>query len=353
MNKTTRNILYGAILIIIIGLIVYPKLPKSETSSTEDSSASSPKLTVEAIVVKNEKLENKVKMTGSILADESVVLNTEVAGKIAQIMFREGQQVKKGDILLKLNDEEIKAEIQKLEFTKKLNEDNEFRQRQLLDKEAISREEYETALTTLNTTNAELKVFKTRLDKHYLRAPFDGEIGLRDISEGGYLNPGARVADLYKVNPVKLDFAVPSKYISMVDVGDKIQFQVDAYDQLFEGEIYAIEPQIDPETRSIRVRAKANNDEKLLFPGQFARIELILETIPEALMIPTEAVIPEMSGKKCYVFKNGKAENQPITTDIRTENRLQVTTGLQAGDTVITTGILQIKPGTELNAIVQ
>ncbi|CAN0196620.1 unnamed protein product, partial [Chrysoparadoxa australica] len=220
---------------------------------------------------------------------------------------------------------------------------------QLLEKEAISREEYETALTTLNTSQAEINVLKARLAKHQIRAPFDGIVGLRSISEGSYLNPGSPIAELFKINPVKVEFNVPSKYLQLVNVGDQINFSVDAYpDETFIGSIYAVEPQIDPQTRSIRIRAKANNDKSKLFPGQFARINLILETIPNALLIPTEAVIPELNGKRVFLYKNGKVESQSITTGIRSEDNVQVETGLSPGDTVLTTGILQVNQGSQV-----
>lgn len=354
MNKNIKRTLYIVIAILVIGLIAYPKLPKGDEANAAEAQAKGPSIiTVDAIVLKKEALKNQVNSTGTLLADESVVLNAEVAGKIETLSFDEGQKVKKGALLLRLNDDETLAEIEKLQYTRQLNEDNEFRQKQLLEKEAISREEYETALTTLNTTLSEIKVLKARLEKHYIRAPFDGVVGLRDISEGGYLNPGTRVADLYKTDPIKVEFMIPSKYISLVNEGDKIIFEVDAYEEPFEGSIYAVEPQIDPQTRSIRLRAKADNTEGKLYPGQFARVTLTLETIPGALMAPTEAIIPELNGKKVFQYKNGKVHSQQITTGIRTEDVLQILSGLSEGDTVITSGLLQIGQGVPVNVKVQ
>jgi len=350
MNKNIKRLLYIIIALAILGLIAYPKIPKGGDKTNEAvQAASGPQITVDAVILKKEQLKNQVNTTGSLLADESVTLNAEVAGKIEVISFTEGQKVKKGELLLKLNDEEILAEIEKLRFTVKLNEDNEFRQRQLLEKEAISSEEYETALTTLNTVRSEIKVLQARLEKHYIRAPFDGTVGLRSISEGGYLNPGTRVAELYKINPIKLEFTIPSKYIGVVNVGDRIDFTVDAYDQSFGGTIYAIEPQIDPQTRSIRLRAKADNTGGKLFPGQFARISLTLEVIEDALLVPSEAVIPELNGKKVYLYREGVVNSKQVTSGIRTENRLQIISGLNEGDTVISSGILQIGQGMEVN----
>lgn len=350
MNKTVKQTLYIIIIIVILGAIIYPKLPSGESSTAAQGPAARPVLTVDAQVVNGQDLKNQINVTGTILADESVLLNTEVAGKVSEILFNEGQYIEKGKLLLRLNDDEINAEVQRLQFILKLNKDSEYRQKQLLEKEAISREEYETALTTLNTTQAEIKVLEARLAKHQIRAPFDGVVGLRSISEGSYLNPGSAIAELFKINPIKIEFNVPSKYLQLVNVGDQINFSVDAYpEELFSGQIYAIEPKIDPQTRSIRIRAKANNDERKLYPGQFSRINLILETIPNALMIPTEAVIPELNGKRVFLYKSGTVTSQSITTGIRTENNVQVESGLNPGDTVITTGILQINQGSEVN----
>ncbi|WP_420315826.1 efflux RND transporter periplasmic adaptor subunit [Ekhidna sp.] len=355
MNKSIKRVLYVIIALVIIGLIAYPKLPEitSDDENMASGQSQSEDLTVNAMVVQTESLENVVNVTGSLIADESVILNSELSGKIEKISFNEGQQVEKGAVIVTLNDEEILAEIEKLQFTKKLNEDNEYRQKVLLEKEAISNEEYETALTTLNTVKSEIKVLQARLEKHYIKAPFAGIIGFRDIAEGSYLNPGARITELYKINPIKLEFKIPSKYISLVNKGDQLSFEVDGYDEQFTGEIYAVEPLIDPQTRSISIRAKADNKNNKLFPGQFARVRLTLETIPDAMLIPTESVIPELNGKKTFLCKNGKVSSVQITTGIRTEDRVQVTSGINNGDTVITTGILQIRPGMPINVAIK
>ena len=182
MNKTVKRILYIGIVIVILGAIIYPKLPNGDSSAAAGP-AVRPKLTVDGLVLAGQQLKNQINITGTILADESVLLNSEVAGKVSEILFEEGQFIKKGKLLVRLNDDEIKADLERLQFILKLNEDNEYRQKQLLEKEAISREEYETALTTLNTSQAEIRVLQARLEKHYIRAPFDGIVGLRSISE--------------------------------------------------------------------------------------------------------------------------------------------------------------------------
>ena len=350
MNKTTKRILYFVVVLFLVAIMVYPKLPKSsdQTEAVSDSPASN-SLSVSGMIIQPEPLENNLRITGTIQADETVDLNSEVSAKIEGLFFEEGQSVSKGQLLITLNDDELQAELTKLQFTKKLTEDNEFRQRQLLEKEAISQEEYETSLNELNTSDAEIQVIKARLAKHKIVAPFNGTIGLRNVSIGSYINPGDLIARVYKINPVKLDFAIPGRYLNKVDPGDNLLFTVDAYGETFEGTIYAIEPRVDPDTRNLRIRAKCSNPKGKLLPGQFAKINLILETINRAYLVPTECIIPELDGKKVFVLENGLVAGKMVETGIRTDKMIQVVQGLQEGDTVITSGILQIRQGMPVN----
>lgn len=349
--KTSTKIIVAVITIICLAFVILPKinLPGDSEKKLPAETKSSSKLRVSTMIVKNSEIDNNLRVTGSLVANESVTLSTEVSGVVKQIYFKEGQRVKQGQLLVQLNDDELTAEIEKLNFTQKLNEDIEYRQQQLLEKEAISKEEYETSLTTLNTSIAEINVKKVQIQKHKIMAPFDGVIGLRSVSKGSYLTPSDPIATLYSINPIKVDFSVPGKYTADVNVDDAISFSVEGYNHDFHGKIYAIEPQIDPQTRSIKIRAICDNKENKLLPGQFAKIALTLASYNNALMIPTEAVIPEMDGKKVFVLENGLVANRIIETGIRTSTQIQVIDGLSQGDTVVTTGLLQISPGMDVD----
>jgi membrane fusion protein (multidrug efflux system) len=352
MNTTVKRLLYSVLVLVVIGIIIYPKLDFSSEESGKTvptPSKSSTKLTVDAVRIAYKTLDFNVRVTGSVIADENVTLNSEVSGIVEGIHFEEGMRVQKGQLLVSLNDDEIEAELEKLAFNKKLFEDAEFRQRQLLENEAISREEYEVALNTLNTSLADIKLLQTRQAKHKIRAPFTGTLGLREISLGSYLTPGVDIVNLYKTNPIKIDFQIPGRYLKDVNVGDKLFFTVDAYDEPFEGEIYAIEPEIDPRTRSIQLRARSANPDRKLLPGQFAKINLVLEEIEEAIMVPTISVIPELNTTKVFVFNDGKVESKTVETGIRNEDEVQIVSGLQPGDVVITSGLLQVRNGMEIN----
>lgn len=352
MGRTGKIILIGVIIVVSVGFIFVPRLLKDNAPDQEGQENTSPdsnnKLLVDFYTIEDVTLDNNLRVTGTLKANESVTLRSEVSGIVEKIYFKEGQAVKKGQVLVQLTDDEIRAEIQTLQHTRKLNEDMEDRQKQLLAKDAISQEEYETALTTLNTIKSQLYLKRVQLEKRKIKAPFDGIIGLREISVGTYLTPSETIATLYNTNPIKVEFSVPGKYATEVNEGDKINFTIDGLEQSFIGRIYAVEPQIDPQTRNLRIRAFSDNENTRLLPGQFAKIQLTLETFDNTIMIPSQSVIPEMNGMKVFVYEDGKAMSRQIQTGIRTEDKLQVLSGLKPGDTVITSGTLQLRPGMEV-----
>jgi membrane fusion protein (multidrug efflux system) len=346
-----KQIFTGAIIVAVIVLLALPKLnlfkgkDVGAPAQGGGGQGQPARLPVEAMVISLGKLDNKLIVTGSVLANESLELRSEVSGKITQLAFQEGSQVKKGQLLIQINDEEIRAQLLKQKYNKKLNEDNEFRQRKLLEKEAISQEEYDNALNRLNTTIADLRLLEAQLQKSRLVAPFDGIIGLRYVSEGAYISPSTTIATLYNNSPAKIEFAVPGRYSPFVGVGRKVFFTIESDTNRQEGQVYAVEPRIDPETRTLKLRALADNSKGVLMPGQFVKLELILDSNESAIMIPTESVIPEQGGKKVFVAENGLAKEVKIETGLRTNTQLEVISGLKAGDTLLTTGILQLRQG--------
>ncbi|MBZ0245381.1 MAG: efflux RND transporter periplasmic adaptor subunit [Cyclobacteriaceae bacterium] len=345
----------GLTFLAVVALLVLPKLNlwsdedgRPAANSAQSARKGPAALPVEAMVVTTSTLDNVVVVTGSVQANESLELKSETAGKITKIYFQEGKGVKKGDLLLQVNDEEIKAELAKQRFNKKLNEGIEFRQRKLLEKEAISQEEYDNALNKLNTSLADITVLEVQLEKTKIRAPFDGVIGLRYVSEGALITTSTLIATLYNISPAKIEFAIPGRYSMQVKPRQKINFTVESDTSVFVGEVYAIEPKIDANTRTLTIRALAENTKGLLLPGQFVRVELILGTTDNAILIPSEAVIPELNGHKVFVSKNGKAKEVAVQTGLRDNLRLEIVSGLHPQDTLITTGILQLRNGLDI-----
>lgn len=273
MNKVTKVVLLIVILIAIVVWAIYPRLddlfPKEEEKSqvsTTNVANNSSALPVNAVVATPKFLENKIKITGSLLPNESVTIMSEVPGMVTKINFEEGQKVRKGDLLLRLKDDELRAQLEKLKYSRKLAQETENRQRQLLEKEAISQEEYDITLTNLNTSEADIKLLQTQIERTYIRAPFDGILGLRQISEGAYITSSTSITTLYNLDPMKVAFAIPGKYVNKVNVGDEIEFSTEVSNQLFKGEVYAIEPQIETNTRTVQIRAFAANKAAQLIP---------------------------------------------------------------------------------------
>ncbi|HMJ69701.1 MAG TPA: efflux RND transporter periplasmic adaptor subunit [Cyclobacteriaceae bacterium] len=344
-----KQIITGSIIVVVVLLLAIPKLgwfsSKSDGGEAIGSPGGPPLLPVEALIVKPAKLDNRLIVTGTVLANESLELKSEISGKITHIAFQEGARVKKGSVLVQINDEEIRAQLLKQKYNQKLNEDNEFRQRKLLEKDAISQEEYDNALNRLNTTVADVQLLDAQLAKTRITAPFDGIIGLRYVSEGTYLSPNTAIATLYNNTPAKLEFAIPSRYSAAVATGKEVFFKVEGDTLRHNGKVYAIEPRIDQDTRTLKLRALADNSNGRLLPGQFVELELILGSVNNAMLIPTECMVPEQGGKKVFVLENGIVRETQIETGIRTNTDLEVTRGLKNGDTVLTTGILQLRAG--------
>lgn len=344
-----KQFITGAIVLAIIFLLALPKLGLFKDKKSEGPvmtpQAGSAALQVEAKIISPRQLDNKLIVTGSVQANESLELKSEVSGKITHIYFKEGSLVKKGALLVQINDEEISAQLLKQKYNRKLNQDNEFRQRKLLEKDAISQEEYDNALNRLNTTIADIKVLEAQLEKTRLQAPFDGVIGLRYVSEGAYIAPNTIIATLYNNSPAKIEFAVPSRYSAQVVPGKIVNFTIESDTAHYTGTVYAVEPRIDPDTRTLKMRAMADNTKGTLLPGQFVKLELVLAVINNAIMIPTESVVPEQAGKKVFIMDKGVAREVKVETGIRTDLELEVVSGLKPGDTLLTTGLLQLRAG--------
>ncbi len=354
MSKITVRVVSVVAILGLIGWILIQRFDlfvkeKDETqNSTSLAAVSNSALPVTASRITLRSLTDDLSVTGTIEPDETVDISAEIAGKVEKILFDEGKSVRKNDMLLKIVDDDLQAQLNKTQFQYELAKQKEQRRERLLEKGGLSQEEYDESLTELNTLNAEIERLNVEIQKTEIHAPYEGVIGFRYVSIGSYLNPGTRIANLVKVNPVKVAFSIPEKYSSNVKIGQKIAFTVEGVNEDFEGTIYAKDPAIDPTTRTQLMKAKANNRQGSLLPGAFARIVVPLSEFDNTLVIPTQAVIPELGKQKVYVYRNGIAEQVEIKVGLRQPENVQVLEGLQAGDTVITSGMLQLRPGMEV-----
>lgn len=343
--------------ILLLALITCSIIGTSCTSKKSEvgaqAAAGAGPMRVNGIIVQPQALDNVVRSSGTVLASESVDLVAEAAGRVEKIFFREGTHVQKNDLLVKINDDDLQAQLKKTDLQIDLSSQQESRQKQLYDISGISKEQYDVSLNQVNSYKADRENLVASIRKREIRAPFDGRIGLRYVSEGSYVSPATRIASVQKINPLKVDFAIPEKYAGLVSVGDPVQFSSDEMKLRFTGKLYAIEPKIDAATRTVQLRALCDNKSEKVFPGSYVQIELQLKKIQNALMVPTQAVIPVLKGQTVLARKNGMVVSIPVKTGIRTAASVQITDGLAEGDTVITTGLMQLRAGMPVNVAVK
>ncbi len=344
MKLNRKFILITLIIVIILSLVLLKFNLNLGNEKNENSSTKIKSLIVDAIVLKPSSLQDKIFTNGSLIGNEEVELRSETSGKITEILFEEGKKVNKGELLVKINNAELLALLKKNVIEEDLAKDKEFRAKQLLEKNLSSQQEYDVVLNELNLIKADIEYTKAQIEKTEIRAPFDGIVGLRSVSIGSFISPQTKVASLQSIDPIKIDFAVPQKYFNQVKRGKEIEFKLPILAKTYNGRIYAIEPRIDQNTRTIVVRAVAENKDKELTPGAYVEIDIILENMKNALLIPTEAIVPDIQGEKIFLYKNGLAIPQLVTIGIRTEDQIQLLSGVNLGDTVIVSGMIQLRP---------
>jgi len=352
MSVTLKRVLWGLVLLLVVGLLAWPKLPSFSGGSSEGNASTEARgsgggdaLRVDGHVVEPVLLEDRVQSTGTIQANEYVNLRTEVAGRVESVGFSEGERVQRGELLLKINDNELQAQRRRTELQLALASQREERERELLAEGGISQESYDATLNEKEVLEADLQLLDAQIQKTELRAPFDGVIGLRDISPGSFVSSETTVTTLQELNPVRVEFTLPERYARRVSVGDEIQFTVEGVEEEFTAEIYVLDPVVQQGTRSLRLRARAQNPDRQLWPGNFANVSYVIERFEDALVVPSIAVIPSIEGRRVYVLQDGQAQPRPVVTGMRTERNLQIVSGLAPQDTVITTGLQRLRPG--------
>lgn len=354
MRPTTRRLLWVGFFLVVLGLAAAPKLKpllepaKASTErgkSTSSRSAGSGMLRVTAVEVQPQTLSETVSATGSLLADESVDLQAEISGKVVSINFREGARVRAGDLLVKLNDAGLQATLRRVRYQMALAELRERRIAQLLKDGLVRQDEYDAALSEVNVRNAEVALTEAQIAETEIRAPFDGVVGLRFVSVGAFINASTQVATLQRIDRLKIDFSIPEKYAGRIQLGSPVRFTVAGSDLAYAGELYAYDPRIDTATRTVLIRARVPNPDGRLLPGAFASVTLTLAQIDDALMVPAVAVVPDLDERAVFVVKDGYAERRVVEIGTRTDRDVQILSGVQPGDLVITSGLQQLRPG--------
>lgn len=305
-------------------------------------------LVVETLVATPEALSADIKVPGTILANESTEIHPEVSGRMVELNIREGTNVSQGTLLAKLYDGDLQAQLRKLEVQLKIADQTEKRQAELVKIQGISQQEYDLSLLQVLNLKADMDIIKEAIRKTEIRAPFSGKLGLKNVSPGGYVTPSTILTTISQVNTLKIQFNIPERYGAKLKPGQTVTFNVDGSSKTYMASIIASEISIDEDTRSLAVRALVKQPDASLIPGVFAEVKIVLGKNEEALMVPNSSIIPLGRKKQLYLYQGGKAMVQEVTTGVRDSTDIQILTGIKAGDTVITSAVLFLRPGLDV-----
>lgn len=342
--------------LLIIGLLIASKYlffaKKEDKGGPQTKGKTDKPVSANYFVVTAVDFKNKLYSSGKIGAMNEVEIKPEIAGKVIAINFKEGVSVNKGDLLIKINDADIQAQLTKTRSQLKLSEEKLVRLKKLLEVNGVSQEEYDSQENEVNVLKAEQQFQLAQLAKTAITAPFSGVVGLKNISEGAYVTPNFVIASLVQLQPVFIEFSLPERYSGSIKKETAIKFinENTNITKEMDATVFAIEPRIDPLTKTLRCRALYKGSE-VLYPGSFVKVFVELLDKGNTLMIPNQCLIPVLKGQKVIVCKNGIAEERQVITGVRTDELIQITEGISAGDTVLTTGLLAAKPGSKLNLI--
>jgi membrane fusion protein (multidrug efflux system) len=298
---------------------------------------------VDVIVAIPRSIQNQIEANGSVVANEYVELHPEISGRIVYLNVPEGANVTKGTVIARINDADLQATLEKSKAQLELYKKTEERERKLLDINGINEADYDLAVSNVNTTKADIDYTQAQLDKTIIRAPFDGVVGLRQVSPGAYVTPANIIATVQQLDKTKVDFTLPEQYSSVVRKGGLVDIQIDALSNTRrKGLIVATEPQINLSSRNLKVRALLQEGQG--HPGAFVKVFVDAGVDKKAIMVPTNCIIPEDKNNQVIIVKQGKAQLVNVTTGVREANNIEITRGLNPGDTIVVTGVLFARP---------
>lgn len=299
---------------------------------------------VDGYIVKIMAVSDKTELPGSIIANETTEIHPEVSGRLVILNINEGKTVGKGALLAKIYDGDLQAQLKKLNVQVAVAEQTVKRMGELLKIGGVSQQEYDLSALQVNTIRADMEIVRTSISRTEIRAPYSGTLGLKNISPGAYITPQTTITTIRQNSQLKLNFNLPEQFTSKMKIGQMVDFTVEGNPKKYTARIIAAESGLAENTRSQDIRAIVTNNDGKLLPGVFAKVVTDFNADPNGLMIPSQAIIPQARGKKVIIYQNGIAKFTDVTTGIRDSSFVQITSGLKAGDTIITTGLMSLKP---------
>ncbi|MFI5132634.1 MAG: efflux RND transporter periplasmic adaptor subunit [Chitinophagales bacterium] len=341
INKRLLYLILGGLLLAQCG-------NKEKKITPQTQQPRQPAARVDAYIVIARTISESIEVPGTLLAKETTEIHPEVSGRVVQLNISEGRFVSRGTVLAKLYDGDLQAQLRKLEVQLSLAQKTEERQAQLLKIQGISQQDYDLSVLNANNIRADIEIIRTSIGKTVIHAPYSGRLGLKNISPGAYITPATLLTTITQVDELKLDFTVPEKYTDRMKVGQTVSFTVQGKSKVYSAKVIATEFSIAETTRSLLIRSVVQNKNAELLPGTFANVQLKFDPNTNALMVPSEAILPQARGKKVITFNGGNAEFVDVTTGVRDSAFVQITEGIRAGDTVVVTGLLSVRPGAKI-----
>lgn len=338
----------SVILLIIVAFVTLRLTVFSEPEQAGGGAPQNAPMPVTAVIAGSSSLNETVSATGTLLAAESVDLLPESSGKVIRIAFEEGTRVQKGHVLVKLNDADLQASLSKVQSQLSLAKQKLDRLNELVKIKGVSVEERDQMQESVVAAEADIAYLQAQIAKTEIRAPFSGRIGLRKISEGAFVSTTTPVATLVNTEYLKLDFSLPERYSNAIKLPFEVSFITQGEEKESSAHVYAMEPALDQNTRSIRLRARVDNKAEAIQPGRFANVNVPIHGKANVVLVPTESIIPVLKGQQVWISRQGQAQKQAIEVGFRNERYIEVISGVQAGDTILTTGIMSLRPGTPL-----
>ena len=342
-----KSILIVGLLSITVFLIGSCKDEKPQQSAGGAGRQQGP-LAVDGFIVSESSISENIEVPGSLLPFEETQIRSEVGGRVVQLNIQEGAIVSKGTLMVKLFDKDLQAQLRKLEVQLQIREKSEERSGELLKIQGISQQEYDLSSLDVENLRADIEATQIAISKTEIRAPYSGRVGLRNVSLGAYLAPADIITILRQVDKLKLEFSIPEKYAKDIVPGYSISFQVDGGEGHHTAKVMATENSVDQNTRTLKVRALVVANHRELIPGVFAKVNLQLGKNDKALMIPTQAIIPSARDKQIIIARKDSAMYTAVQTGIRDSAFVQIMGNVKVGDTVVTTGLMAIRPNSKI-----
>ena len=328
----------------IILLLVLVVVSCNRANKDQNANRKNQPVPVDIIIAQNKDFPSSIEVNGSVLSEEMVELHPEVSGRLTYLNIPDGAEVKAGSILAKINDADLQAQLQQQKVQLDLAQKTEQRLKKLLAVNGVDQATYDAALSQVNLIEANINVLNAQIDKTVIKAAFSGRLGLRLVSEGAYVTPSTLIGTLQETGKIKIDFTVPEAYMGLISVGKTIKVQTATSKETNEATISAIEPQISQLTRNIKVRAKTEGGH--LMPGSFVKV--LLDNTVKGIVVPTNVIIPDALANQVVLIKKRKAVFTNVETGIRTADLVEITKGIEVGDSVVVSGVLFVRPASNI-----